>query len=119
MLTELGETLRDIRQENFERLLDMADRLEVSSAFLSAIEHGKKKPPSDFLNKLLNQYTLESDMKQRLSQGIDRANSGVTIRSNNPLARETAAVFARKVNTLSNDHLAEIKRLIEKGSKLK
>ena len=116
MLTGLGETLRSIRQKNFELLLDMAERLEVSSAFLSSIEHGKKKPPADFFEKIQNLYELHPSTIKKLRQEIDRSNSGIVIKSKRPLARETAAVFARKADSLSDERLNEIKKLIEKGS---
>jgi len=116
MLTGLGETLRAIRQKHFELLLDMAQRLEVSSAFLSSIEHGKKKPPADFFDKIKNLYELHPSTLKKLQQEIDRSNSGVVIKSRKPLARETAAVFARKADTLSDERLNAIKKIIEKGS---
>ena len=42
MLTEFGKALRRIRLDNDELLKDMADKLKVSSAYLSAVENGKK-----------------------------------------------------------------------------
>ena len=41
--TALGKFLRKIRVDNDERLYDMAKRVEVSSAFLSGVENGRKK----------------------------------------------------------------------------
>ena len=43
MLTSLGTFLRKIRINKGEILRDMATNLGVSSAFLSAVENGKKK----------------------------------------------------------------------------
>ena len=42
-VTKLGIALRKIRLDRQELLKDMADRLKVSSAFLSAVETGKKR----------------------------------------------------------------------------
>ena len=43
MLTSIGKFLRKLRMSNGEILRDMAEALEVTSAFLSAVENGKKK----------------------------------------------------------------------------
>ena len=42
MLTALGRFLRKIRIDRNELLKDMADKLEVSASFLSAVENGKR-----------------------------------------------------------------------------
>ena len=43
MSTTLGAFLRKLRLQHGEKLKDMAENLNVSSAFLSAVENGKKK----------------------------------------------------------------------------
>ena len=43
MITSLGTFLRKLRLAKGEILKDMAECLGVSSAFLSAVENGKKK----------------------------------------------------------------------------
>ena len=42
-VTKLGIALRKIRLDRQELLKNMADKLKVSSAFLSAVETGKKR----------------------------------------------------------------------------
>ena len=112
MVNGLGEVLREMRTDVPELLLNMASKLEVSSAFLSAIEHGKKKPPADFLQRLDNSYEISSSLKRRLRTEIDRSNSGVQVKAKSALARETAAVFARKINDLPDKNLKEIQSLL-------
>jgi len=48
MTTEIGKELRKLRIDRDERLLDMSERLEKSSAFISAVERGTKTPPNGF-----------------------------------------------------------------------
>ena len=43
MITKLGDYLRKLRIRNQQILKNMADELGVSSAFLSAVENGKKE----------------------------------------------------------------------------
>ena len=58
MITSVGKYLRKLRIDNGEILRDMADVLNVSSAFLSAVENGKKKMPTLWLPKLQKNYNL-------------------------------------------------------------
>ena len=47
MVNNFGKFCRKLRIDNDELLYDMAKKLGVSSAFLSKVENGKKKPPKD------------------------------------------------------------------------
>lgn len=61
MLTEvtpLGSYLMSLRYPNRELLGDMADKLSISSATLSKIEHGAIIPDSAFWRRLQHQYHL-------------------------------------------------------------
>lgn len=53
---ELHIRLRKIRFEHGELLKDMARKLEIGSAELSAIEHGKKPLPEGFNQKIKSLY---------------------------------------------------------------
>lgn len=108
MATKLGDAMRELRTEGGERLLDMAAKLNVSSAFLSAVEHGRKSPPTDLVERLQEKYIISTVLLRRIRKEVDAANTGVTIRSSRKLARDTAAVFARKVNRLPDDKLCAI-----------
>jgi len=48
MITEYGKFLRKLRIDQGQILKTMAEKLGVSSAFLSAVENGKKKIPKTF-----------------------------------------------------------------------
>ena len=48
MLTNFGKFCRKLRIDKGELLYDMAQRLKVSSAFLSKVENGKAKPPEEW-----------------------------------------------------------------------
>ena len=43
MLTRFGKRLRTLRIEENQRLKDMADKLGVTAAYLSAVENGKRR----------------------------------------------------------------------------
>ena len=48
-MTPLGAKIRQLREERGISLKDMATALNVSSAYLSALEHGKRGKPTGFL----------------------------------------------------------------------
>ena len=48
MLTPFGQIVRKKRIDKFLTLKEMADALGVSSAFLSAVEMGRKAIPDDW-----------------------------------------------------------------------
>lgn len=112
MLTELGKELRKIRIDRDERLLDMAGRLDKSAAFLSAVEVGKKTPPSGFEEAIIKAYGLARDVAERLRQAADRARKAFVIEPNSALGRDTAGLLARRMNDLSQDDLKRIREIL-------
>lgn len=67
-MTEFGKELRKIRLDNDELLKNMADKLSVGSAYLSAIEHGKKVVPSTLIYRLRDLYGLAAEEVDKLSK---------------------------------------------------
>ena len=62
MLTKFGKELRKIRIENDEILKDMADKLNVTAAYLSAVENGNRKVPDAWVNTIVTKYTLSDEV---------------------------------------------------------
>lgn len=65
MITPLGKELRYIRLENNELLKNMAEKLNITSAYLSSIEHGKVKVTKKFVKNVINKYNLDNEHKER------------------------------------------------------
>lgn len=113
-ITEIGKELRKLRIDRDERLLEMASRLGVSAAFISAVETGKKSPPSGFEEKVAASYDLNSEAVARLKQAADRSRKTFTLEPSSARGRDTAAMFARQVDKLSEDDLFEIQAILTK-----
>ncbi|OCC02389.1 hypothetical protein BA190_23990 [Labrys sp. WJW] len=113
-ITNLAKELRKLRIDRDERLLDMAAKLNISPAFLSAVESGRKAAPTDFAERVIARYDLSGANAKRLLLAAAAARTTFKITPRDPLARDTVALLARKLNTLSEDKLTEIKRLLEK-----
>lgn len=112
MITEFGKSLRKLRIDRGEILLDMAKKLDVTPSFLSAVEVGKKNVPSEWVGRIAELYQLPIAERQGLEQAA--ADSVVNVKLNlSQMAqpqRNAALVFARNFDSLSNE---EADRLIE------
>ena len=102
MITSVGKFLRKLRIDSGEILRDMAEKLGVSSAFLSAVENGKKKVPETWLPKLKNAYSLNSQQMDELKNCIAESGDTVELNVRNASAanRRLAISFARQFDTL-------------------
>jgi len=117
--TAIGKELRKIRIDEDERLLDMAKRLEKSSAFVSAVETGKKSPPSGFEELVIKTYRLVGETADALRNAADRSRKAFTLEASTDLERDTAGLMARRmnsrINSLSADELERILSILRKG----
>lgn len=100
MATQFGKFCRKIRIDREELLFDMAKKLGVSSAFLSGVENGKKKPPIIWKEKIADIYHLNPSEKMELDRLIFEARNkdSIDISSMNTEQRSMMLQFARKIN---------------------
>lgn len=114
-MTEFGKSLRKIRIDNGERLFDMAKKLGVSSAFLSAVENGKKSVPIDWVRILSQKYALSEAAVIKLQHEADESLMSVKINleGSSPERRSLAAGFARRFNDFSDDDFEEFRKLLK------
>ncbi|CCL66900.1 TPA: hypothetical protein KRE09_004200 [Clostridioides difficile] len=60
-MTELGELLREIREEEGEYISDMAKRLNISCEDIYAINRGKRELSKNEINNVVKKYELEGE----------------------------------------------------------
>lgn len=116
-MTPFGKFMRNLRTEKGLLLKDIADMLEVTSAYLSALEHGKKGPPgAALISKLENALKLTTEQRKELRSAVRDSTSSMEIPSKaTPFAFETANAFARKLPNLSEQQLRKIKTILDQG----
>jgi Predicted transcriptional regulator len=114
--TELGKELRKLRIDHGERMLDMANKVGKSAAFLSAVEVGRKPPPRDFVQQIVDAYKLTGEAAQRLFQAMDRSLEYFRINAPTPIARDTAALLARRFEKLSPAEFEAIQHILKKSN---
>ncbi len=114
MLTRLGKFCRKLRIDKNELLLDMAKKLGVSAAFLSSVENGKKKPPLEWKDIIINTYKLNNSQIAELEEYFFEARNqeSIDISDYKESDRELMLAFARKINTMGNDKLKKINNIL-------
>lgn len=110
MITAFGKALRTIRIEHDEILKDMADRLGVSTSFLSAVEIGKKNIPANWVPRIAELYNLSREEETSLES---KANDSVTaiklnLYGSGKNQRNMALVLARSFQDISEETAAKI-----------
>jgi len=119
MTTEIGKELRKLRIDKGERLLDMARALQKSASFISAIEVGKKSPPLGFEDQVITFYHLAASAAKKLRQAANQSRSAFTLKPKTGAGRDTAALFARKIDGLSEKDFLEIQNILIKSKEKK
>lgn len=116
MATAIGDYLRKLRLANGEVLKDMAEKLGVSSAFLSAVEHGKKKVPANWDEKLRGIYHLSDVEMEHFNKAImeSRDTIELNIKDSHPQNRELAISFARQFDSIDEETSKEIMTILKK-----
>lgn len=124
MYTELGKWLKIFRLSESVRLYDMAEKMGISSAFLSAIETGNKAAPANFFDKVCDAYNLSPEQKNELMQVI------VNTREQQAIKKESihlvidkprqgidnlAFSFARNANYLTEGQRAQLLDILAKA----
>ena len=119
MLTAFGIALRKMRLDCGEILKTMADKLEISSSYLSAIEVGKRNIPEDFIGRLSDLYCLKPEEVQKLEDAKLKSQSEIAFDLGEASfsKRETALLFARKFDDLDEDTMGKIRSLIRNLTK--
>jgi transcriptional regulator with XRE-family HTH domain len=108
-MTPLGARMRAMRQERGISLKDMAKALEVSSAYLSALEHGRRGKPTWFLlQRVIAFFNVIWDEAEELQRLAELSDPKVTIDTGglSPEATELTNLLAREIARLSPDDLA-------------
>ncbi|MEZ2349554.1 helix-turn-helix domain-containing protein [Caballeronia sp. RCC_10] len=94
-LTPFGKAVRKARLDADVTLSDMASALGVTSAFLSAMETGRKKIPSDFAAKAETYFALRGVPVEKLQKLADVSNETVSLEGLTPEHQMMVAGFAR------------------------
>jgi len=110
-MTPFGAKLRRMRKERNITLKQMADGLDVSSAYLSALEHGKRGKPTWFLiQRIIAYFNVIWDEAEELQRLAEISDPNPTIRTAglDQRATEFANLVADRIDQLSPESLEEL-----------
>lgn len=118
-MKKLATFLRMLRLQNGQVLKDMADWLGVSSAFLSAVENGKKKMPADWYEKLREFYKLNGEQYDKLKQLAMESQKTISLNleDTSDSKRQLAVMFARQFDNLDESVCGRIMDILERRRK--
>ena len=120
MATEIAKFLRKLRIDSDESLGDMAEKLTLSAAYLSAIENGKRIPPEDMKENLFRAYTLKEDQKLEFAKLVAESRKKIEIGLSDiqeelfPEYVDTAVMFAHDLSQMNREQLAKIKDCLQR-----
>jgi transcriptional regulator with XRE-family HTH domain len=115
MLTPFGIAVRKLRLDKGMRLLDLAKATDRSSAFISAIETGRKQIPDAYLLAVARAMKLTAGEIRELRRAADRTRKEVPVSKLGEDQRELVAAFARKLDELPSAMMADLKKVILKS----
>lgn len=111
-MTPLGAKLRRMRTERGIALKDMARALNVSSAYLSALEHGKRGKPTWFMvQRIIAYFNVIWDEAEEIQRLAEISDPRITIDTAGmaPEATEMTNVLAREIGKLTPEDLKALR----------
>lgn len=119
-MTPFGAKLRALRSEKGVTLKDMAEAIGVSSAYLSALEHGRRGRPTWFLlQRIIGYFNVIWDDAEELQRLAELSHPRVVIDTAglDPRATRLANLLAEVVGDLDEATLDEVTRVIEAATR--
>ena len=119
MRTSIGDFLMNLRMSQNQRLKDMAGILGVSSAFLSAVENGKKSMPDFWVKKIQAEYGLTEVQVDEMKNAALESQGTIALNMKNAssLNRELAVSFARQFDGMDEETSKMILQVLRKRKK--
>ena len=110
-MTPLGTKLRELRADRGVTLKEMAQAIGVSSAYLSALEHGRRGRPSWYLiQRIITFFNVIWDEAEEIEQlaAISHPRVVIDTAGLDPLATELANILADRISTLDRSVIEEM-----------
>lgn len=114
MATEFAKVVRKIRIDKDMMLGEMAKGIDVSSAYLSSVENGRKKIPESLVGRIVDFLELNQEKSSELQKAADNSPVSLKLDLSNAMGddRMLANAFARKAFDLPKDKKQAIYELL-------
>ena len=110
-MTPFGEKMRKLRADRAITLKQMSTAIGVSSAYLSALEHGKRgRPGWHLIQRIIAYFNIIWDEAEEVTRLARISHPRITIDTSglNPLATELANRLADDIGKLEPQTLIEV-----------
>lgn len=113
--TSFGSFFRVLRLQNGEILQDASRFLGVTSAYISAVECGKRPVPEEWEEKIILHYGLSESEREALRAAIEGAKAVVRIPLSDAseLCRAAALHFARAFSTMDDETASRLLQILQ------
>ena len=98
-LTEFGKAVRKARIDSGETLLSMAETIGTSPAFLSGMETGRKKVPTEWVEKIANYFKDKNVQTEDLQELAHISNDAIPVEGLPLQQQMMVAGFAKSAMT--------------------
>lgn len=115
-MTPLGSKLREMRAARGVTLKEMAQAIGVSSAYLSALEHGKRGAPTWFLvQRIIVYFNVIWDDAEELCRLAQSSDPRIKVDTSGAIPEATAFanLLARSIDDLIGDDYVKMTRIVE------
>ncbi len=114
-MTPFGQKMRELRKRQGVTQAQMAEALGVSSAYLSALEHGRRSRPSWYLVQGINQFfNLIWDEAEEIERLANLSHPRVAIDTVDLSAEATelANLLSARISGLDEDQIRAIRAVV-------
>ena len=115
-ISELGKFIRKIRIDNEETGIQMAERLGVTSSYISAIELGKRDMSNKLKNEFIKRYNLNNNQILELDRLISLERKYLKIETSKMKKEDINLIItlSNKISIMSKEDKEKIKNIIYK-----
>lgn len=113
--TPFGRYLVAVRAARHERLCDMARALDMSDAYLSSIEVGRRNVPKGFVDKLITLGYIDAADRVQIDEWIylSRTTERFSVKDLSLEQQRLVRLFALRLPTMNEDELSRVRTLLE------
>ena len=117
--TPFGIFFRTLRIKHHEILSDASKFLNVTSAYISSVECGKRPVPEEWAALITEHYGLNQAEIIEMNQAIEESKTSIKINlSRSGSAQRSAAIqFQRSFDEMDDETANEILKIIERNKK--
>lgn len=115
--TNFGKIIRKEMIDHDENLLTIANLLNVTVAFVSAVLTGKKNIPDNWVEELSEHYEMNNELLCKLYDAYceDKKNIKIVVENNTLAQKKLALQFQRKLKELNDDEIETINEILKEA----